>query len=119
MTNVSGKPVHAANRPDANILSLAAKVAQRCVELDAIDETAWYNEHPDAFAMLPPRTAKIAADLDRLEKTISAARAKAVEGLVAKAGAARALDRFGYEGIQASIVRDLIAMEDHPGEMRR
>lgn len=108
-------PSGAANdrHPDMDILSLAAEVARHCSELDTLDESndlPGSEHHPNGEAsMLGARTAEIAADLDRLEKKLATSRAITIEGLKAKAAAADALRRFGYESIQDSIISDLIS----------
>jgi hypothetical protein len=98
---------------DADILLLAAKVAQLCAELDSQNENNEQSEcHSNGEAdMMGVRTAEIAADLDRLEEQIAKSRAITIEGLQAKAIAADALRRFGYQSIPESIIRDLIMKE--------
>ena len=72
------------NVSDAKLVSLVSQFLQKCEDVDAGAA---------------------------LEKKIVKSRALTIEGLIEKATAAVALDGIAYyEGIAASIVRDLIAM---------
>lgn len=110
-TNKRASTASASDRADANIASLTGRVIKHCAALDSLSEDEWYEAHKEQPG-LAPQARRIATDLDRLERKIIDTRANTIGAFVAKAIAANALGRFGYEGIPESIVRDLADMRE-------